>query len=113
MTIQITKPEVEALINQRLRSGGFKDAEDVVWQALQSSPPEAAATPPKNVEPAKNMVELFAPLRGLNIDFEIDRSNDTGRDAACEGVPGDTNIPSELTRERPDARVAAFLADAG
>ena len=34
MTIQITKPEVEALINQRLRSGGFKDAEDVVWQAF-------------------------------------------------------------------------------
>jgi toxin FitB len=25
----------------------------------------------------------------------------------------DTNIPSELTRERPDARVAAFLAHAG
>ena len=79
MTIQITKPEVEALINQRLRSGGFRDAEDVVWQALQSSPPEAA-TPPKNVQPAKNMVELFAPLRGLNIDFESDRSKDTGRD---------------------------------
>jgi hypothetical protein len=34
MTIQITNPEVEALINQRLRSGGFKDAQDVVWQAL-------------------------------------------------------------------------------
>lgn len=61
MTIRITKPEVEALINQRLRSGGFKDAEDVVWQALQSSPPEAAAKLPKNVEPAKDMVELFAP----------------------------------------------------
>jgi hypothetical protein len=28
MTIQITKPEVEALINQRLQSGAFKDAED-------------------------------------------------------------------------------------
>jgi len=80
MTIQITKPEVEALINQRLRSGGFKDAEDVVWQALQSSPTEATATPPKNAEPARNMVELFAPLRGLNIDFESDRSKDTGRD---------------------------------
>jgi predicted nucleic acid-binding protein len=25
----------------------------------------------------------------------------------------DTNIPSELTREKPDARVAAFLANAG
>jgi hypothetical protein len=80
MTIQITKPEVEALINQRLRSGGFKDAEDVVWQALQSSPPDAAATPSKIVQPAKDMVELFAPLRGLNIDFESDRSKDTGRD---------------------------------
>jgi hypothetical protein len=42
MTIQITKPEVEALINQRLQTGGFKDAEDVVFQALQSSPPTAA-----------------------------------------------------------------------
>jgi hypothetical protein len=27
---------------------------------------------------AKDMVELFAPLRGLNLDFERDR--DTGRD---------------------------------
>jgi hypothetical protein len=30
MTIQITRPEVEALINQRLQGGGFKDAEDVI-----------------------------------------------------------------------------------
>ncbi len=30
MTIQITKPEVEALIKQRLQSGAFKDAEDVI-----------------------------------------------------------------------------------
>ncbi len=36
MTIQITKPEIEALIEQRLRSGAFKDAEDVILQALQS-----------------------------------------------------------------------------
>jgi hypothetical protein len=28
--------------------------------------------------PAKGIVELFAPLRGLNLDFERDR--DTGRD---------------------------------
>jgi len=80
MTIQITKPEVEALIKQRLQTGAFKDAEDVVWQALQSSPQNAAATAQKNAEPAKDMVELFAPLRGLNIVFEADRSKDTGRD---------------------------------
>ncbi len=33
--------------------------------------------PPMQAEP-KDMVELFAPLRGLNLDFERDR--DTGRD---------------------------------
>jgi len=37
MTIQITRPEVEALINQRRESGGFKDAEDVILQALRAS----------------------------------------------------------------------------
>lgn len=80
MTIQITKPEVEALIKQRLQTGEFKDVEDVVWQALQSSASEAVATLPKNAGLAKDMVELFAPLRGLNINFESDRSKDTGRD---------------------------------
>jgi Arc/MetJ-type ribon-helix-helix transcriptional regulator len=35
VTIQITKPEVEALIKQRLQSGEFKDADDVVLYALQ------------------------------------------------------------------------------
>jgi hypothetical protein len=39
MTIEITKPETETLINQRLRSGGFRDAEDVILQALKSSRP--------------------------------------------------------------------------
>jgi hypothetical protein len=37
MTIQIKRPGVEMLINQRLRSGLFKDAEDLILWALQSS----------------------------------------------------------------------------
>jgi Arc/MetJ-type ribon-helix-helix transcriptional regulator len=37
MTIQITKPEIEALIQRRLQSGEFRDAEDVILQALRSS----------------------------------------------------------------------------
>jgi hypothetical protein len=36
MTIQITRPEVEALIKQRLQRGELKDAEDVILKALQS-----------------------------------------------------------------------------
>lgn len=72
MTIQITKPEVEALINQRLQSGAFKDAEDVIMQALQSSPPPQPAAGP--AARAKNIDELFAPVRGLFEDGELDFS---------------------------------------
>jgi len=43
MTIKINKPEVEALINQRLQSGGFKDAEDVIC-----SPPVVASQASNN-----------------------------------------------------------------
>ena len=80
MTIQITKPEVKALINKRLQTGAVRDAEDVVFQAPQSLPPNAVTPHPADGAEAKNMIELFAPLRGLNIDFEADRKKDTWRD---------------------------------
>lgn len=71
MTIEITKPEVEGLINQRLQSGVFEDAEDVIFQALKSSPAAPVPAPTKDIE------ELFAPLRGTNLDFT--RNPSTGR----------------------------------
>lgn len=37
MTIEIRKPELEALIIERLRSGAFESIEDVLMQALQGS----------------------------------------------------------------------------
>jgi hypothetical protein len=74
MTIEITRPEVEELINQRLQSGAFRDVEDVILQALQSSPP---TTPVVGGPPAKDIADLFAPLRGLNLDFG--RNPSTGR----------------------------------
>jgi hypothetical protein len=40
MTIEITRPEIESLIHQRLQSGAFVDAQDVILQALRSSAPE-------------------------------------------------------------------------
>jgi Arc/MetJ-type ribon-helix-helix transcriptional regulator len=36
MTIRITRPEIEDLLQRRLQSGGFKDAEDVILQALKA-----------------------------------------------------------------------------
>jgi hypothetical protein len=35
MTIEIHEPELEAMIQQRLDSGQYKDVEDVLRQALQ------------------------------------------------------------------------------
>ncbi len=39
MTIQITRPEVEALIHERLASGPFTNAEDVILDALRATAP--------------------------------------------------------------------------
>jgi Arc/MetJ-type ribon-helix-helix transcriptional regulator len=35
MTIEITRPEIEALIQRRLHSGAFKSVEDVLFDALE------------------------------------------------------------------------------
>jgi Arc/MetJ-type ribon-helix-helix transcriptional regulator len=70
MTIQITKPEVEALINQRLRSGAFKDAEDVIMQALKASP-QIEETPAQSG--AHTGADLIAAMRASpyrEIDLE-------------------------------------------
>ena len=75
MTIHITKPEVEALINVRLRSGAFKDAEDVILQALQTSPaPEAVA-----VSRYKSLTEMFEAAQGLGDDLDFSRNPSFGR----------------------------------
>ena len=38
MTIEIHRPELEALIIERMQRGGFEDIEDVIMQALKSAP---------------------------------------------------------------------------
>ncbi len=74
MTIQITKPEVEAIINQRLQSGVFKDAEHVILQALQSAPPLAP-----EIRAARHLQEVFEAARGLGEGANFSRNPSTGR----------------------------------
>ena len=38
MTIEIHKPELEALIRERMKRGPFQNVEDVLIQALKSAP---------------------------------------------------------------------------
>jgi Arc/MetJ-type ribon-helix-helix transcriptional regulator len=70
MTIEITTPEVEDLIHRRLQNGHFKDAEDVLLQALRLLPDDSSHAANVNAVHEKSFSELFAPLRGLDIDFE-------------------------------------------
>ena len=73
ITIDITREVRAALVRQAAAQGRQVDsyAASLLEQAVHPT-----TAPP--IPPAKNMVELFAPLRGLNLDFERDR--DTGRD---------------------------------
>jgi hypothetical protein len=83
MMIEIHNPEAEAIIRRRMSAGGFKDAEEVIIQALKSLPAaETPATPPHRPKGRKSLAQLFAdsPFKGLDIDFE--RESDYGRDVA-------------------------------
>jgi hypothetical protein len=83
MMIEIHSPEAEAIIRQRMSAGGFKNAEEVIIEALKSSPTaETAAAPPHRPAGRKSLAQLFAdsPFKGLDIDFE--RDSDYGRDVA-------------------------------
>ncbi len=79
MTITVDiAPEVQAeLARQAAAHGRPVEAyaasllEEAVHVPASSTKPDAPAE-------AKDMVDLFAPLRGLNIDFE--RDSDPGRD---------------------------------
>lgn len=73
ITIEI-RPEVEAELARRAAFLG-RPVEAYAATLLE----EAVHHPSADFAPAaKNMVELFAPLRGLNLDFDRDR--DPGRD---------------------------------
>ena len=71
MTITIDiAPEVQAELSRQAASRGHA-LETYVADLLKQAAPVPAVAPAK--APAKDMVELFEPLRGLNIDFERDR----------------------------------------
>ena len=80
MTIQITRPEVEALINRRLETGSFKDAEDVILQALKSS---EAGTP----EPAERRMEAIARLMTFGKTHGLSLAGMTIRELRDEARP--------------------------
>lgn len=87
MTIQITRPEIEALIQRRLHSGVFESVEDVLFDALEIQG-EREAWLQENQEAINAKIE-----RGLT---QLDHG---------EGIKG------ENLCKRLEADKAAWLAD--
>ena len=70
--IEINHPEIEALIQQRLVDGGFKDVEAVLEQALTDAPLPAKSCSSK---PPRTGAELLAalvtsPFKEVNLEPE-------------------------------------------
>jgi hypothetical protein len=72
MTIEIHRPELEALILERMKSGGFHDVEDVLMQALKSSPPAAPAGSSREKRTGADLIAAMqaSPYREIKIEPE-------------------------------------------
>jgi hypothetical protein len=74
MNLEIHKPELVQRVNAQIQSRHLQDADELIEQALDALD---AKFPAPGTAPAKDIEELFAPLRGLNLDFS--RNPSTGR----------------------------------
>ena len=76
MTIEITRPETEALIQRCLESGQFVDIDQLLSEALgalqQKNPQGSSTSRRRRAEGRMSLAELFArsPFKGLNIEFD-------------------------------------------
>jgi hypothetical protein len=66
MVIEIHRPELEALITERLLSGPFQTVTDLLWDALKSTPVKSEPPRPQ----PKNVIEFFrkVPQNGKNTE---------------------------------------------
>lgn len=75
MTIEIQRPELEALIFDRMQSGAFASVEDVLLQALKASPVPSreSGTPQNNESCDSTSADLIAamqasPYKEINLE---------------------------------------------
>ncbi len=83
MNLEIHKPELVRRVNAHIHAGHFHDADELLEKALVVIEGKAPTPPGAATAEPKNLVELFAPLRGQFTDEEVDtlfsRNRSTGR----------------------------------
>ena len=70
MTIEIHRPELEALIQERLKSGVFENVEDVLMQALKSAPPAMELSGEAATQTGADLVAAMQASPYREIDLE-------------------------------------------
>jgi len=106
--LEIHNPELVQRVNAQIQNGHFHDADELLEKALDVIEGKEASVPlPPSAEP-KNLVELFAPLRGQFTDEEVDTTfqpqslhRPPTRFNMSAGFLLDTNVPSETLRLMP------------
>jgi hypothetical protein len=70
MTIEIHEPALEALIQEQMASGAFRDVDELLTRALDS----LRISPPDELQEAtgQRLIEAGATLRGLFTNEEVD-----------------------------------------
>lgn len=83
MSIVITSPEVEALVQKSLSTGAFSDPEDVILRALREFDAKAR-TPSADVSRFANLADLLlnSPFAGAGLD--LTRNSDYPRPVEIE-----------------------------
>lgn len=81
MNLEIHNPELVQRVNAHIQTGQFHDAEEVLEKALdaleEKAPVPMSPAERRRAAGRKSLVELFAPLQGLSLDFS--RNKSTGR----------------------------------
>jgi hypothetical protein len=81
VTIEIHRPELEALIQERMKSGVFQNVEDVLMQALKSSSPAALPSGEICTHTGADLIAAMQASPYREIDIEPIRSRSPIRDA--------------------------------
>jgi len=80
MNLEIHKPGLADHVQAHIQNGRFHNADELIERALDALERKTTAPPPEQYRREagrKSLVEVFAPLRGLDLDFS--RNKSTGR----------------------------------
>lgn len=71
MNLEIHNPDLVQRVNAQIQNRRLHDADELLKQALDALD-EKSPVPASTPAAPKNLVELFAPLRGMFTDEEVD-----------------------------------------